>query len=271
MEGNARAWLSDAYKPFDNVHLMTAMMPVLEKHRDNLTVHSFNLTDDQMYLQVRFPKIQGMVSKLQPGTHNRVNEPIQAMVTIKDSETGKGGVDILLGALILACTNGLVMESVYRRVHKGRRLGSEITDYNVFRNATIQADIRAHTMMIQDLLAAALDEAAFMEKLKVINGATEREIKDVELVVQNVTNRWGFNDGERKALMNALVRDGDTTQWGLSNATTVLAHGMRDADRAFTIEKVGWEIIEDLDDKQWDRFNTVEVKARKEELVEAVA
>ena len=65
-----------------------------------------------------------------------------------------------------------------------------------------------------------------------------------------ITARKSFSDNEKQSVLESLIREGDYSQYGLSNAVTHMSQQVDDYDRATELEVIGGKII-DLDSKDW--------------------
>ena len=70
-------------------------------------------------------------------------------------------------------------------------------------------------------------------------------------VVEEVTKRYGFTEGEHGSILSHLIKDADLTAWGLSNAITRAAHDVPSYDRASDLERYGGDVIE-LPQTEWE-------------------
>lgn len=110
LDGRARAFLSERYRPLDNYDLANA---VLGKIADiGAEVHSAELTERRLYIKAIFPKIQAEV---------RVGDVVQSGVVISNSEVGCGSVRVEPLVFRLSCLNGMIAaDSSIRKYHVGR-------------------------------------------------------------------------------------------------------------------------------------------------------
>ncbi|MFA4971781.1 MAG: DUF932 domain-containing protein [bacterium] len=242
LDGNARAYLSDSFKPYDNFDVLSALLPTLKEHT-NLKVWAQALTEKRMYLQVLFPNIAGEVK---PGVL------VAAGLVISNSEVGCGAVDVRSFLLNYVCSNGAVAESLLNKYHVGRRV--EDADYGIFRSDTVEADVKAFQLKLRDIVSTALDEARFQKKLAQMKGAAEDRINDPVKLIEKVTRRFGLSEAEGTKVMNNLITGGDPTRWGLSNAITALAHEIESPDRQYDAESTGWDVVA-LSPSEWEVLN----------------
>jgi hypothetical protein len=242
LEGNARAYLSDAFRPYDNFDVLSALLPVLNQ-QTGLEVRATALTDRRMYIQFLFRNLKAEVV---PGV------TVGAGLTLTNSEVGQGSVDVRTFMLNYVCSNGMVAESLLRKTHVGRRVDD--ADYGIYQSDTVEADIRAFQLKLRDIVGASLNETKFLERVNKMRGAAADPIKDPVTLIEKVTKRFGFTDGEGTKIMNNLVKGGDGSRWGLSNAITALAHEIENPDRQYEVEAAGWDVVR-LSPSEWAVVN----------------
>jgi hypothetical protein len=231
MGGHTRAFLSDRYMPIDNMQVMDATAPVFADF-PGLRAHSLNLSDDGMYVQLIFPRLEGAI----------LGQTVQAGVCLTNSETGQGAVDVQTMIWTLACRNGMVAGSIIRRNHVGRRIGGEIQDYAIFQEDTIAAELESYKLRIRDVLRTALSDASWQTTLATLQAKAGQPVTRPEAAVENVTRRYTFTQNERDGIMNHFIEGGQLNRWGLTSAITRAAQDVESADRAFEMERAGWDL-----------------------------
>ena len=100
-------------------------------------------------------------------------------------------------------------------------------------------------MKLSDVVAGAADQVKFNTLVERISESTEKDIEgDPIKVVEVVQKRFNLNDDEKSGVMQHLIKGGDLTQYGLSNAVTAMSSDVVDYDRASDLERLGGQIIE---------------------------
>lgn len=111
LDGNARAMLSDRYRPLDNVDLAEAVLPKLISLGVN--IESCEITPRRLYLKAVTPRITAEVVK---------GDIVQAGLCISNSEIGGGAIKVEPLVYRLICLNGaIVNDMAMRRTHVGKR------------------------------------------------------------------------------------------------------------------------------------------------------
>lgn len=245
LDGTARAFLSDKYRRIDNWDIAQAVLPILGEMEMDTHAGSFDLTDSKMYIKVVNPRLQGEI---------REGDIVQAGIVITNSETGMGSVSVQPLVYRLVCKNGMITNIGERRNHVGR--GNEIGEnYEVYRNETLIADDRAFMMKVQDLVRSVVDETKFEHVLAKMREATEVPIMGhVPKVVELAGKEYRLNESESQGVLDHLIRDGDLSMFGLSNAITRYRQDVDSYDRATDFEALGWNVL-NMPPATWNRLN----------------
>lgn len=230
----ARAFLSNGYRPLDNTDLFQHLLPVLAD--GGLEIMSTNLTETRLYIQARFPKVEGEV---------KVGDVVQSGVIIQNSEVGAGSIAIEPFTYRLVCKNGMILrDHGMRRSHVGKRQGSLGTNEEFFSNETKRVTDHAFWLQCRDTVKACIDPKTFNTMLDSMRRAAGVEIGRPQDAVEVVTKAYGFNEGEQGSILEHLAKGGDMSLWGLANAITRTAEDAKDYDRAIELEAIGGRAIE---------------------------
>ncbi len=250
LDGRARAFLSDRYRRIDNFEVAETVLPII-RDMNGATIESCELTDARMYLKVVNPRIEAEVTK---------GDIVQAGLLITNSETGQGSVNVSPLIYRLVCSNGMIAaDASLRKYHVGRV--NEVGDnFDIYRDATIEADDRAFLMKIEDTVRAAMDQAKFEQIVGRMREATEAKmaVKAVPKVVELTAKEFGLTQDEGNGVLGHLIQGGDLSLYGLSSAVTRHAHDVDSYDRSTELEAAGWRIMT-MSPALWRRFNEVNV------------
>ena len=244
-DGKARAILSDRFRPLDDMLVLGAALPVLAANPD-LQVCSAILSPERMYLQVAYPKIAGEL---------RVGDIVQSGMTLSTSEVGRGRVDVQRWIRQLKCKNGYIGESVFAKRHVGRKIGEDEEDYAFFGDDTIEAELKSFQLQLRDIINASFTPESFEAEVAKFRGAVADAFNftQTEQIVKNVTKKYGFGEDLMKAVLNRVVHDQDFTRMGVAAAITFEAHEIDSPDRAFDMEKAGYDMIA-LPRIEWEKI-----------------
>ena len=237
LDGQARALLSDRYRPMDHDEILAHMLPTLASIDGiDWNASSMEVTESRLYLKLVNRKVQGEVAR---------GDVVQAGVVLTNSETGQGSFSVSPMLFRLVCTNGLIRsELVKRKYHAGARQTAD-SDHLLSDEAR-RARNRATILEMRDLVRGALGEAMFAQSLGKLKAAAGEPLAlDPLQSVALVTKRYSLTDGESGEILRNLVNGGDLSVWGMVNAVTLAAQVVESYDRSTELEQVGGKILEE--------------------------
>lgn len=245
LDGNARAFLSDRYRPLDNFDLANAVLPILMEQPD-LKVVSTQFTEHRFYLKAVFPRIENEI---------KVGDPVQSGVVISNSEVGSGSLTVSPLVYRLVCLNGMI--SAYggqKKYHVGRAASSEQDAFEIYRDETLAADDRAFWLKVQDTVRASTETAHFERIVDEMRKATENPIEGRPVAaVEELAKVFTYTETQKDSVLEHLIRGGEFTQYGLLNAVTRASQDQDDYETATQMERDGGRIIE-LPKSDWQRI-----------------
>lgn len=266
LDDHVRAILSDSYRPLDNLDLAEAALPELEAR--GIQIESSEITEKRFYLKGITEAISSSVGPLKvpvqtmirPGHHELLKDDIMwAGIMISNSEIGAGSLRIEALDFRLVCWNGLISSTAIRKAHLGRSSGLDAIEdaREYFRTETRQADDKAFFLKTRDAIGAMFDAAKFESRIGKYREAQAIEIKtEPEEVVELVSKRFGFSEGERGSILKNYIKSDMSTVWGVANAITRAAQDVESYDRSTEMERIGGEVIE-LPRSAWKQVQTV--------------
>ena len=235
IDGRARAFLSNRYRPIDNFDIASITLPIIGEMPD-ARYESCQITEDNMYIKVVNPRLTEEVT---PG------DIVQAGVVISNSETGLGAVCVQPLVFRLVCRNGMVVnEARTRRSHVGR-VNSTEENFSIYSQETLAAIDNAFVKKLQDTVRAAVDEARFAQVVGKLRESREKKLNtaDIPAMVKLASSSFGITEAESSGVLQRLIEDADYTVYGLANAVTRHSQDVEDYDRASKLEQIGYSII----------------------------
>lgn len=251
LDGTARAFLSDRYRRIDNYDIANQIIPMLSDL--NVKFESNEVTDSRMYIKVVNERL---TKEVKPGDY------VQSGVMITNSEVGLGRVTIQPLLYRLVCTNGMVVNDMKtgatHRRHVGKRLTAD-DGYVLYANDTLLADDQALLLKIRDTINAALNDVHFSNLIDMMKTATEVKITTTHIpeMIQLAAPTFGFTKHESEGILDHLIRGGDLTLYGFSNAVTRYAQDVTSYDRSTELEEIGYNILS-MPSKTWNALQNVE-------------
>jgi hypothetical protein len=248
LDGKARAFLSDKFRPLENEDLAQAVLPALLDI--GCEIVSSQITDTKMYIKAVDNRVarelEAKGGKFGDGKHVIVRMLAPA-IQISNSEVGHGALSVLAGARDGFCSNlAWFGDRSMRKYHVGGKheLGGEDV-YALLSDSTRRVTDAALWAQIGDVVRAAFDRARFDALCDKIAETTEQKIEsDPVKAIELTSKRFGINEGESKSILRHLIEGGDLTRFGLYNAVTRTAQDIEDYDRASEFERMGGQIIE---------------------------
>ena len=239
LDGRARAFLSEKYRPLDNWFLLEAILPALLDAKAEVV--SCEVTDTHLYIKAVTEHVQGEIKR---------GDVVSAGVIIQNSEVGHGSLSVMPYLLRMVCMNGMKAHSWgKRKYHTGSKMGHNVTDldnaWELYTDATKQKTDEAFWMQVRDLVKSVMSQATFEWICNEIRQTTDNLIEgDPLAVVEKTQRKFNLNHDESSGVMQHLLRGNDLSQWGLANAVTRTAEDVPSYDRATELEGIGWDVIE---------------------------
>lgn len=237
LDGRARAFLSDGYRPISHYEIMEDVLPVLGEFPGiDWNASSLEVTDSRLYMRMTNTRVQGEVRK---------GQIVQSFVQVTNSETGQGAFAVTPGYFVLICTNGAVRQDLAsRKYHTGARL-QEGEGYRFLADETLVARNKATVMEMRDLIRGSLSEDLFNTRIlpDLKEAAGVRMEGHPEKSVERLANRFALNQEERGGILRHLVDGGDLSLWGVSNAITRAAQDVASYDRSVELEEIGGRLL----------------------------
>jgi hypothetical protein len=216
--GKLRAFVSDKFKTFDNVHLLNATLPQLMESDAQWQVVSGDISERRMYLRLK--------SNVQTGEGAGVGDVMANGIGLSNSEVGAGSISVFQIAWTLACLNGMQTQNKTRSSHITSARDSE--DWGLLSGEAKDADNLALELKVRDLVQAYASRQNFDEILESMRLAKLDVIEGEKFeAVQNLGKVLLLTKKETSNLLNGLLntigQSGYETSAPVSRATLVNA------------------------------------------------
>ncbi|MDD4600024.1 hypothetical protein SDC9_20883 [bioreactor metagenome] len=235
LDNSVRAFLSDRYRRLDNLELCEAVLPILQEMK-GAELASCAVTDTHLYIKLINKRLKAEVG---------VGDVVQAGLVISNSEVGLGSLKVEPLVYRLACKNGMIVKDyAQKRYHVGRQVDSDDTAYEIYSNATLEADDRAFFLKVQDTVRCSVDKAKFMLTVDRLRDAkADFTGSDPVKTVEVLADKYVLNQNERGGILRHFIMNGDSSRYGLIQAVTRASQDIEDYGRATALERLGGEIL----------------------------
>ena len=184
-----------------------------------------------------------------------VGDRVQAGVVLSNSEVGLGAVSVQPLIYTLACTNGMIVNSLGERKTQVGRAAKGLEGFEMISDETAEAEDKAFMLRLRDITMAAIDEVKFGMVVDTLAASADAKITGrVQDVVELTGKEYGLNQGEQDGVLKYLIEGGDLSLYGLSNAVTRYSQDVESYDRATSLEGLGWQIAT-MGKNKWKEIN----------------
>tara|TARA_R110001583_G_scaffold7411_11_gene36757 strand:+ start:2472 stop:3683 length:1212 start_codon:yes stop_codon:yes gene_type:complete len=236
-----RAFVSDSFKTFDDVDLLTTALPPLMDSAAEWRVVSGQLTDRRMYLRLR-----SAVQVAEPA----IGDHMANGVGISNSEVGHGSVSVFQMVYTLACLNGMRTERQSRSSHVTSARAAD-GEYQLLSAEAKDADNHALALKLRDLVTAYAERESFDNAIEAMREAHQltTDAPAQALAEATVKLLGGPNSDASRVLDGLMQTAGQSGYAGrpiskatLVNAVTAVAN-RADADDADEWHRAGGKIL----------------------------
>jgi len=155
----------------------------------------------------------------------------------------------------LVCLNGMITQAAMRKFHSGKAWDADGDAYELFSDATLEADDRVLMMKMQDLVNTALEQSKFETLVEKARLAAQTEVSSSNPMksVEVLSNRLGLGPDMTQIVTQNLLTAGPTrgkshhTVWDYANAITSTANHssvMKNFDRQHELQRLGSLVID---------------------------
>lgn len=246
LDGTARAVLSDRYRRIDNYEIASVVLPVLGEIQ-GLEIASCEITERKLYIKAVNPRLTADVT---PG------DVVQSGICITNSEVGMGSFEVTPLVYRLVCSNGMVVnDAAQKRRHIGAK-AQQGEDYALYTDETVEADDRAFLLKVRDTVRAISNSTRFEKLVALMQEARGAAVtaESIPAFVELTAKEYSIGKKESEGVLAHLIRGGDLSLYGLSNAVTRFSQDVDSYDRATELESIGYDILS-MPAKRWKQLN----------------
>lgn len=273
-----RAFLSDSYLIIPNSVLFFSVAEAVNKAEAEIW-HA-RLSEDNCFIYAVAPGVHGQVTHgetFDPGDgwqsrfYSEEGDVVNAAVTVKNSETGRGGCEIAPAIIRRVCANYCVWQNVYARRHLGERMDTDalLTDETLAkRSEVIFAELG-------DIVSGTFDEERFCKMLMLMDEAAQDEIADPVAAAEALKIAYDVSDARKEEIRKSLISSKDFTRFGLMNAVTNVAHNGDEIEHevGHDLERLGAKLLDTTSaqlNEIWEKHQAEQEKDKKAKAEAAV-
>jgi hypothetical protein len=241
-QGFIRAWLSDRFRlGLDNIDLAQTIIPVLTDDSSPWVVTQCAITDVRLHIEAICPNLTADI---------RVGDPVALAAKWTCSEVGAGALNSFFGFRRVVCSNlALVSEWGTKTVHLGGKLDDGLvhilSDHTkALRDETTLSELR-------DTLDHMADRDRFQNLVSTLQDSAKTELQNPPAASQLLTKNTKLTEAEAEGVTVEMMRSGDPTIWGLTNALTATARDL-EYERKAELEKLAGGIM--ADPRTWKQY-----------------
>lgn len=267
LDNQVRAVLGSTYRCIDNLDVAQSVLTAATE--SNARLLEATLSDDAMRIKLLNPSIVEEIERVRSGgdgggwyagglgspeflnrvrAHSRGDLPtlpnsgpnsVLPIVTVGNSETGKGSFNARVGILQAICFNLATVETKLTQVHLGGRL-----ETGVFTRETIEAEADLILRKGRDVMRTAFDPARFRELVEAMRETAGQKIHRPIQAVEAAIKIGKLGEGSLDALVSALMGEpGGASVYNVGQAVARVAQDLPDGDQAEEWEAFAGEIL----------------------------
>lgn len=235
-----RAFLSDRFRLIDNYDVAMLFLETrkrLQEQGIEINIQDIKLSETNLYIKSTSPQLTAKIipDKEEPERGDIINGGI----IISNSDIGKGRFSIKNYIEVLRCTNGMIGEHEFSRVHIGKKLDEGEIKWS---ENTHQLKSETFWSQAKDMITSAYTKEIFQQWVDKLNGEASLTIKRPVEAVDNIVKDFNINKEHRDDLLSEFSQHG-YNKWSLSNAVTQIAQTKENYDDQIEMERIGTRIM----------------------------
>lgn len=230
-----KGYLSNKYKRFMSALLYETFNMSIAHCKAEL-IEGY-VSESRIYLDAILPEV------IEIETDKNGLQYVCAGVRLKNSDYGNGSLELSTYLMNPVCTNGLVTENAFRRVH----LGGDISKNVELSRETMLNDTKAHCGYMKDTILSTLDQKNIEKHALAIQRAASNEI-ELDAEIQKLP-RMNVTADEIDILRTLFVNNkesdglsGGNTSWKFINGLTAVARDSEE-DRKYQLEEIAGNLF----------------------------
>lgn len=239
--GVARAFLSNQYRMFDNLDVLTAALEGVRDAGVEVDIDGCDLTERRMYVRLVAPEVRALAPTLLRGYRSPFtgdsgdeNPTVFAGFVISNSEVGDGAFSIVPRLVVEVCRNGMtITKDAMRNVHLGARMDDGVVQWS---DETQQRNLDLVSSQARDAVRTFLDVDYMTKAIARFEEHADAPVSKPAEAIEFIAKRLRFGQDRVDGILDHFIRGGQMTAGGVANAITAYARTVDDADDAMEIE-----------------------------------
>ena len=196
------------------------------------------VTDSKIFLEALYPTIIPIQTEKNGIVY------VAAGVRLQNSDYGNGALELKTFLMNAVCTNGLVTENIFRRIH----IGGDISKNVQLSKSTMINDTKAHCGYMKDAISQTLSVSNIEKHGTAILRASSTDV-DLEKEIIKLP-KMGMLEEEVKEVRSVLLQSreedgvyGESTAWKYINGITAVARNSESDQRRREIEEISGKLF----------------------------
>jgi hypothetical protein len=248
-DGVARAFLSDSYKPIENLDVLMTALEGIGAAGVAVEIVNANLTDRNMYVKIRSTEVQALAPTLlknyvspfsrQRGADNPV---VFAGFVLSNSEVGHGAFSIAPYLEIQVCTNGMVRRD---QAIRAQHLGGKLPEGEIaWADDTQAKNLELIGLRTRDAIQAFLSQEWLEREIAKAEAKSGVELAKPDETIKQVAAKLRYTQNQQDEILSMFIKGADVTAGGVMHAVTAAAQTHPDADVAADMEADAFRVLD---------------------------
>lgn len=246
--GVARAFLSNQYRVFDNLDVLTAALEGVRDAGVEVEIDGCDLSERRMYVRIKAPQVQAYAPTLLRGYRSPFsgasgddNPTVFAGFVLSNSEVGDGAFSLVPRIIVEICNNGMTMtKDALRNVHLGSKMEDGVVQWS---GETQQKNLDLVASQARDAVRTFLDVDYVTKAIERMEEHADAPVQRPAEAIEFVAKRLRFGQDRVDGILDHFIRGGQMTAGGVVNAITAYAQTVDDADDAAEIEASAFDAL----------------------------
>lgn len=240
LDGEARAFLSDRYKPIDNIDVLTKTLYELKtiKEQIDVTIQDARLTNNNLYIKAISKDLTDTIDSQKPMEKGDI---VYGGIIIANSETGHGSYKVMPFIHVMVCNNGMISDRIFKRVHLGKKIEENFINWS---EQTNQLEDKILWSKLTDMIHNTFNKETFQKWINEINKVASERIEKPTIAINKTVKAFPeISEQDTDLLLQEFANFG-YNKFGLVQAVTRVAQEQKDYEKQIQYERLAPKILE---------------------------